>query len=76
MKYKTSVTLSEEVIRALDDLKGEHSNRSQAIEKAVHFYIEQRRRQKREARDLKILNSKYKSLNKEAEDVLDYQIDL
>ncbi len=76
MKVKTSITLSEGVISALDDLQSEFKNRSEAIEQAIRFYLRNRRHRLRENRDLKILNKKSAYLNREAEDVLTYQVDL
>ncbi len=40
MKIKTSITLSEEIIRSIDELFGEQKNRSEIIEQAIKDYIE------------------------------------
>ena len=76
MKQKTSITLSPDTIRAIDELAGETSNRSRIIEQAVLEFLERRKRQLREARDLEILNAAADELNREVEDVLDYQAEL
>jgi metal-responsive CopG/Arc/MetJ family transcriptional regulator len=76
MKVKTSITLSEELMRSIDEAAGDRINRSQFIEEAVKEYIVQRARKKREFDDLAILNKKADKLNKEAADVLSYQVDL
>lgn len=76
MKQKTSITLSPETLRAVDELVDESSNRSRIIEQAVVEFIERRRRQQREARDLQILDAAADELNREVEDVLDYQAEL
>lgn len=76
MKQKTSVTLSPETLRAVDELVDESTNRSRIIEQAVVEFIERRRRQQREARDLQILDAAADELNREVEDVLDYQAEL
>jgi len=76
MKQKTSITLSPEVLRAVDELAGESSNRSRIIEQAVVEFLERRRRAQREARDLAILDAAADELNDEVADVLDYQADL
>ena len=55
---------------------GEFKNRSDAIENAVVFFLESRRAKIREQKDLKILNRKAKRLNREAEEVLSYQIEV
>jgi predicted transcriptional regulator len=75
MKQKTSITLSPETIRAIDELAGESSNRSRVIEEAVLEFLERRARQLREARDLEILDAAADELNREIEDVLDFQAD-
>ena len=76
MKQKTSITLSPETIRAIDEVAGETSNRSRVIEMAVLEFLERRKRRLREARDLEILDAAADELNREVEDVLDYQAEL
>ena len=76
MKIKTSITLSEELIKSIDDLFGRQKNRSEFIEKAVRDYIERHAKVERDLKDLAILNKKANKINKEAEDVLTYQVDL
>jgi metal-responsive CopG/Arc/MetJ family transcriptional regulator len=76
MKVKTSITLSEELIQSIDELFGRQKNRSEFIEKAVRHFIEKQMRRKRDLKDLDILNKKANKLNKEAEDVLTYQVSL
>ena len=76
MKQKTSITLSPETIRSIDEVAGETSNRSRVIEQAVLEFLERRRRRLREARDLEILNATADELNREVEDVLDYRAEL
>lgn len=76
MKVKTSITLSEELVHSIDDLLGRKKNRSEFIEKAIRDYIEKQAQRKRNLKDLDILNKKADKLNREAEDVLSYQVDL
>jgi metal-responsive CopG/Arc/MetJ family transcriptional regulator len=76
MRVKTSVTLSAETLRAIDEVAGELLNRSRVIELAVLEFIERRRRADRDARDLEILNRSADLLNEEVEDVLGYQAEL
>jgi metal-responsive CopG/Arc/MetJ family transcriptional regulator len=76
MRVKTSVTLSEEIVRALDRAAGKGSNRSRLIEEAVRDYLARPGRAAREARDLEILNRSADTLNREAQDVLEYQADV
>lgn len=75
MKQKTSVTLSPEALAAVDEMAAEgDSNRSRVIEQAVLELVERRRRALRDARDLEILNRRAEELNREVEDVLEYQV--
>lgn len=76
MKVKTSITLSEDLVKAIDGYAKEYNNRSEFIEEAVRAFIRQLIRRQREARDLKIINHRADYLNQEAMDVLTYQVDL
>ncbi len=75
MKSKTSITLSQEALRAIDSIAGEGANRSRVIEQAVLELAERKERERREARDLEILNRSADELNREVEDVLSYQVE-
>jgi metal-responsive CopG/Arc/MetJ family transcriptional regulator len=74
MKVKTSVTISGDVLKEMDQLAGRASNRSAFVETAVRRFIEQLRRERRNASDLEIINRKSRQLNREAADVLEYQV--
>ena len=74
MRVKTSVSLAEETIRTIDSLAS-GSNRSRVIEDAVREFAERRRRAARDERDLRILNRAADALNREMEDVLEYQVE-
>jgi Arc/MetJ-type ribon-helix-helix transcriptional regulator len=75
MKTKTSVTLSEEVLRLIDrNAKGE-KNRSAFIETAVRAYLEVIRRHRRDQEDLATINRLAEKLNAEAGDVLSFQME-
>ena len=73
MKSKTSITLSPETLRAVDELARPRSNRSRVIEEAVVEYLDRHRRKAREARDLEILNAAAEALNREMEETLAFQ---
>lgn len=75
MKIKTSISLSEEIISRLKYITSE-GNRSDFIEKALWRYLEILHREERDKRDIDIINNAFKSLNKEAEDVLSFQVSL
>lgn len=56
MKDKTSITLSEEVLKGVDRLAGKKRSRSAVIEHVLRVYLRQRERALINARDLEILN--------------------
>ena len=75
MKIKTSITLSQDLIEAVDRLAGRGMNRSAVIEQAVRYFVAGRAQRMRNARDLEILDKHAVRLNREASDVLSYQVD-
>lgn len=74
MKVKTSITLSEDLLEAIDQRSGQFKNRSDFIEAAIRAYIARIIRDEQNARDLAVLNSQAERLNQEAADVLAYQV--
>jgi metal-responsive CopG/Arc/MetJ family transcriptional regulator len=74
MKVKTSVTLSQEVLRAVDRVMQGGESRSEVIERALKAYVANALKRERDARELDILNREARRLNAEAIDVLEYQI--
>ena len=74
MKVKTSVTLSEELLRALSD-EVEPRNRSAFIEQASWSYLRTLRRAERDRQELAALDAHAEELNREAQEVLEYQDD-
>ena len=76
MKVKTSITLSEEIIREIDELSNQYGNRSLFIEKAIQHFLAAEAKRKRDLQDIEILNRRADALNKEAADALSYQVDL
>jgi metal-responsive CopG/Arc/MetJ family transcriptional regulator len=76
MRVKTSVTIDERVLRAIDRATSRNRSRSRVIEDAVREFIARRARAAREARDLEILNDAANALNREMDDVLTYQVDV
>jgi Arc/MetJ-type ribon-helix-helix transcriptional regulator len=76
MKRKTSITLSEEIVREIDELCGRYGNRSLLIERAIRDFLTAEAKRKRDFQDIEILNRRADALNKEAKDVLSYQVDI
>ena len=70
MRVKTSVTLPEDLLHAIDR---HDPNRSAFLEKASRAYLVRLERARRDAADLAILDREAERLNAEAADVLDYQ---
>ena len=75
MKVKTSITLSEDLLGAIDQRAG-NKNRSEFIEEALRSFIAQIIRDEQNARDIQIINKQADFLNQEAADVLAYQVKL
>jgi metal-responsive CopG/Arc/MetJ family transcriptional regulator len=76
MRVKTSLTIDEQVLREIDKETSRTRSRSRVIEDASREYLLRRERAKRESRDRRILDESAEALNREMEDVLDYQGDL
>lgn len=74
MKVKTSITLPEDLLDAIDERSGQFKNRSDFVEAAIRAYIEHMIREEQNAKDLAIINRQADRLNKEAIDVLEYQV--
>ena len=75
MRTKTSVSLSEELLREIGRVGGRGVNRSEFLERAAWDRIALLRRRRREERDRRILDREAGALNSEALDVLEYQAD-
>ena len=73
MKVKTSVTLSPELLAAIDrDCQGKAS-RSAFLERVAWESIRSAERAERDVRDIAIINANAERLNREALDVLEMQ---
>lgn len=70
------MTLSPEVVKAIDRLAGKGGNRSAVIEQAVLAFAATELKRKRDSLDREILDGNAERLNGEAEDVLGYQVDV
>lgn len=76
MKVKTSISIPEEKIRALDRLIGPNGNRSKAIERAIDDFLRRLECEARDQKDLEIYANAEEELGREIEDVLSYQVEL
>jgi metal-responsive CopG/Arc/MetJ family transcriptional regulator len=73
MKEKTSITLSGDVLAAVDRLAGSKHSRSAFIEQVLREFLRQRAQAAVQARDLERINAAAGRLNTEVSDVLEYQ---
>lgn len=71
---KTSITISSDLLEAIDRQSGSHRSRSDFIEETLRNCMDQIARSEQNARDLEIINRRADNLNREAHDVLDYQV--
>jgi Arc/MetJ-type ribon-helix-helix transcriptional regulator len=76
MKVKTSITLSNEVLAAIDRHSGEFRSRSEFLEASAREFLTRLARAATERQDIEIINRRAAALNAEAEDVLSYQVPL
>jgi Arc/MetJ-type ribon-helix-helix transcriptional regulator len=76
MKVKTSVTLSKDLVQEMDRRARQYKNRSAFIEAAVTALLHDLARQEQDARDLQVLDQHVDRLNREAADVLAFQVPL
>ena len=73
MKVKTSITLSSDVLAAVDRIAGKNGNRSAVIESALVDYVARRAIAVRDKRDRQRLDRHAEALNRETADVLEFQ---
>jgi metal-responsive CopG/Arc/MetJ family transcriptional regulator len=73
MKVRASVTLSEELLKAVDKCaRQQEKRRSNFIEAALWAFVKRQIRNEQNAHDLDIINRNADFLNREASDVLEY----
>ncbi|HPA78515.1 MAG TPA: ribbon-helix-helix domain-containing protein [Kiritimatiellia bacterium] len=73
MKVKTSITLDKEILNAVNEQAAQYGSRSEFLEIAARRFLAEHAKEERDRRDLDIINRKADRINREAEDVLDYQ---
>lgn len=76
MKLKTSITLSEDVLKTIRRAARKGESRSETIERLLRETLAVRARLAAGQRDLALINLHADALNAEVEDVLEYQADL
>jgi hypothetical protein len=75
MKVKTSLTLSEDILRGVRRSANRGESRSQTIERLLRESLAARARRMTDERDLALINQHAEKLNAEAEDVLTFQVE-
>jgi metal-responsive CopG/Arc/MetJ family transcriptional regulator len=70
VRIKTSITLSEDLLKSIDRTG---PNRSAFLERASRAYLARLEKAKREQRDVEIINARARWLNAEALNVTAYQ---
>jgi metal-responsive CopG/Arc/MetJ family transcriptional regulator len=76
MKEKTSITLSSDILAQVDRTAGSKASRSAFIENVLREYFKAKVREAINARDVELINANADYLNREMEDVLQYQAPL
>ena len=75
MKVKTSLSLSDDLLKALDRMAGDTVSRSAFIEQILRRFVEDRARARRDAREIALINRHADALNAEMLDALSFQTD-
>lgn len=73
MKAKTSLTLSEDLLKTLDKMAGPAVSRSAYIEKILREFVDRRTKAQRDAREVAAINRHAAQLNAEMSDALSFQ---
>jgi len=76
MKAKTSLTLSEDLIAAIDKLAGKKFSRSAYIEQILRDFVDRRAQARKDARETASINRHSAQLNAEMADALSFQAHL
>jgi metal-responsive CopG/Arc/MetJ family transcriptional regulator len=75
MKVKTSITLSKELLHAIDvRVEPQQRSRSEFIEEAVRAFLASADRAALQAREAALLRKHAAALNAEMADILEYQL--
>jgi metal-responsive CopG/Arc/MetJ family transcriptional regulator len=73
MKVKTSLTLSPDILKAVERSAKKGESRSETIERLLREGVAARSRREADDRDLALIAKHVERLNAEADDVLEYQ---
>ncbi len=73
MKAKTSLTISEDLIKSIDKLAGPKVSRSAFVENVLRDFVEGHAQARRDAREVAAINRHAAELNREMADALSFQ---
>lgn len=73
MKAKTSLTISEDLIKSIDRLAGSKVSRSAFVENVLRDFVEGHAQARRDAREIAAINRHAAELNLEMTDALSFQ---
>jgi metal-responsive CopG/Arc/MetJ family transcriptional regulator len=74
---KTSISISNDLFKEIESIaKGQQRSITELVEKGMRDYLTKLMREKRDARDIEIINRNAEELNKEALESLEYQVDI
>lgn len=76
MKAKTSLTLSEDLVKSLDKLAGAKVSRSAFVENILREFVDRRATARRDAQAVAAINRHAAELNAEMNDTLSFQSSL
>lgn len=76
MKIQTTISISDDLLKILDNMLNNSLTLSDVIEKALREYVQKNKQKNQDDQDLEILNKNADALNEEAIDVLQYQVSL
>ena len=76
MKVQTSVMLPENLLSTIGQLSEKGKTLSDFIETALQLYIAKLKHSDNSYKDIEIINRNADALNQEAEDALQYQVEL
>ncbi len=73
---RSTITIPDDLVNAIDQITGRKDNIEKLIELLLREYLTEEKKKQQSSKDLKILRENSKFLNREAQDVLDYQVNL
>jgi len=76
MEAKNTIILSDDLLKAIDQITKKPGRRSEFVESILRKYFLTMTKKKHHLKDFELINKNSEYLNREAEDALTYQVDL